>query len=217
VRFEDYTADFICRSLGLEQFVDPGWGKSEATAIRIVLKPSFHPEVVITITRIGTDVFVSTIAARNRIWGPPFPQTTDSDADHSSAQWEVFSPLVEAFDAEFIEAKIERRSICLDGMGVELCFVSGPAVQQFKTHVSGSKSADELVARGTQLAWGICRSPRVKNALPNAAAYVGLRIPQVQLGEPEPKKRVGIMLLGTPDAKEGLAEAVQNRDKHRKE
>jgi len=61
MRLEDYTADAICQSMGL-RFIEHSWAQAETPTLRVVLTPSFHPELCITLSRTADAVRLSVVA-----------------------------------------------------------------------------------------------------------------------------------------------------------
>src|SRR5580698_449531 len=195
---KDYTADSICRAVGLGQFIDCTWSKTETAAIRIVGKPSFHPEVVITLTKIKSDVLISIVAAKSQFWST-YPQPIELFADQFSSDDLTFSQFFQQFDAASAEAKRPNKSICLDGMGIEACSVLNSKIERFEAHVAVNKSAYEFTARLVKYAWELCGIMEVKNGLSHVAGYVGLIFPELQLVNSPSKPRVRVLVLGTPE------------------
>jgi len=216
MNLKDYNADSICQAVGLGQFVDLTWSSSETAAIRAVLTPSFHPEVVITLTKNKSQVQISVTAPSLQIWSLDFPKPTRSAIDQTSSDESTFSRFVQGFDAAASEAKKPKSHGYLDGVGIEACYISDSKIDQFKAHVTRYEASGRFVVQLTKYAWESCNRPEVKNALAKVAGYVDLKIPPVQVSESPLIERTGILILGTPEEKNNLSKALENHSKRGK-
>jgi hypothetical protein len=61
----------ICRSVGIETFVPEASGSLEV--LRLLFIPSFHPEVVITVTRNSSDIEISVASPKTQLWLEKLP------------------------------------------------------------------------------------------------------------------------------------------------
>ena len=71
MQLEQYTADAICRSMGLDAFAPSG-----PSCVRVVLRPSFHPEVCVTVaeTAGSARARMSVVALTEMLWRQHAPR-----------------------------------------------------------------------------------------------------------------------------------------------
>jgi len=200
--FEQYTADAICQSMGLDGFVETGW---TVPTLRLLLKPSFHPEVCVTLHGAPEASRLSVVALTERLWGQPSLRRLPELQEETTVPTPAFDRACESFAATLGACRKRDRAVYLDGMGVECCFVRDGELQQFAEHAfrpGVSRFVSELV----RLAWEPCREPRVRNALAECASYVGAEYPR----DPEPVAPLvsGLLVLGTPEARADFFELL---------
>ena len=212
MNYEDYNSDSICRSIGLKQFIDEVWPANHTETIRVVFKPAFHPEAVLTITKAESSVLLSVVVANMRIWSLSFPQPIKSYSEQARLDELAFSRITQSFDSALEESKEPQESICLDGMGFDACRAKKSGIEKFSAHVSAFKSAGQFASKITKLAWDVCVCPEIKNGLSDVARYTGLSLPKIQVSNSPLKPHAGILVLGNPEEKEILSKAIK---KHR--
>ncbi|KYF50419.1 hypothetical protein BE04_26595 [Sorangium cellulosum] len=76
---ERYTADAICNAMGLPAFIDPGLS---LPALRLLLMPSFDPEVCITLTGAAGDERLSVVALTESLWQQAAPRRLSVWREH---------------------------------------------------------------------------------------------------------------------------------------
>jgi hypothetical protein len=192
LQLEQYTADAICQAMGLVRFVDPGWADP---TIRILLMPSFHPEVCITWSR-PQRCEISVVALTEHLWEKPFPVRIPDVRETVYGPKEDFDDLRSAF----VSASAKPRGgACIDGMGGEFCLAEGGRILRFKEHVYRSEIT-AMVAMMIHVSWESCRDPRIRNAIGLCAQYVDVMYPSEEA--PPSPRTANIMVLGTPEARE---------------
>jgi hypothetical protein len=194
VELAQYTADAICRSMGLEAFVPEG-----LPCVRILLKPSFHPEVCVTVTEAAdpTRARLSVIALTEMLWRQPVPSRLTELREELGVPAEVLAEAAAGFAAAFADRSRDERRVCLDGMGVDCCRLALERVEQFAEHVY-RPAVSGFVGRLVWRAWGACQVPGVRNALAECARYLGAEYPRQPDAKRPPARR--ILVLGTPEA-----------------
>jgi hypothetical protein len=193
---QGYTADSICRELGLSAFVESSWGQSELRVCRIVLSPAFHAELVVTLTESPPSLTLSVAAAEESIRGGLHSGPAAVHREECSLPANRLHEIVEAF--RFAQANVAQEShLYLDGMGAECCLISRHEQRRFK-HNALRSTVRCLVASVLELAWRTCRTVKVKNRLAEVAKYAGLDYPL----EEEPPAAVVTKLLVLGEAAE---------------
>src|SRR6478752_6232784 len=104
MRLENYTSELICKAVGLKGFVEDAWRVGEAPNIRVVLTPSFHPEIVITLN--GTDALwrLNVLSAKEQVWHLEMTRPVGVFDGEALISAEAFSEVKEAFHAAYKES-----------------------------------------------------------------------------------------------------------------
>lgn len=204
MRTGEYTAEAICKCMGLPSFEDDPSCVGAVEALRLLLKPSFHPEVCLTF--VGGKVFV--VCARSMIWHQfePSPMLTDRAEGVISA--EVFTKLASSM------APISHTGgvpgIVIDGMPSELLhFQQGRVALRVEGNAGGKDDYSAFVALAIVAAWECISSPHCRNALAEVAKYVNKSLPREQ-GSPR-KPTIETMVLGPKEDREQLLEALRRQ------
>jgi hypothetical protein len=206
MKLEEYTADAICHAVNLSGFVEPAWAEREHPTLRIVLTPSFHPEVCITISRAESGASISVIVLAERFWiiGPAAGIVTNRE--ETSVQMNTFEEWLKLFNTARTYVEEGRKCLCIDGMSLECCLISRVCSQRFKAHVYQLQDG-VLLAGVLDFAWRNCKNPRVRNGLSDAACYLGLKFPIQEIPPDPPTSRIAV--LGTPEARKEYFEMLQ--------
>lgn len=211
MRPEDYTADAICRAMSLPCFVENPWTQSDSPTLRVVLTPSFHPELCITFSRSVDSTSLSVVALAVQYWSQHAELYLPSHCDEAHPSLNAFDETVALFRAAHAAFDPDRRYVCIDGMGLETCLVSRAGTQRLSTHVSEQTDTGRLVVRLIDLAWNGCRHPQVRNVLAQAARYLGVEYP---LQDVPPAPRVTrLAVLGTAEERHDYLEMLRRRKK----
>lgn len=205
MRTDEYTAEAICKCMGIPSFeADPACTNA-TEAIRLLLKPSFHPEVCLTFVN-GK---VSVVCARFMIWRQfePSPMVTDraEGAVPAAAFTELRSSMVPVSRPGAVPG------IIIDGMPSELLhFQQGSVVLRVGGNAGGKGDFSAFVTLAIVAAWEHISSSYCRNALAAAAEYVGKSLPREQ--ESPRKPTIETMVLGPKEDREQLLQALR---KHR--
>ncbi len=203
MKLEDYTPDNICVALGVGEFA-PQWRRGlPPRQLRVLLTPSRHAEVCITISEIDeAPLSVSVASAREQIWASSFGGGADTALVASSVSFEE------------IEVALRgalpigpQGGIAIDGMQVHIAYRSLSATVHSSCNPASRESLAAFVAAIIRRTWEACDNVRVRNALANAARYVDLALP-VEDVEPEPA-RTTIAIIGSPQERAELLDAVR--------
>jgi len=124
MRLEDYTADAICRAMDLAGFIEESWMQSESPTLRVVLKPSFHPELCVTVGRCSDAAMLSAVALIESFWLQGSDAYLPRESEQVSLPVSVFDEVVALFSTAHNSFDPKRSYVCADGMGSESCLVS---------------------------------------------------------------------------------------------
>ena len=197
-----YTTEAICASMGLPSFEkDPACTRA-TQALRLLLKPSFHPEICLTFA----DGNVSVISARAMIWHQFEPAPVLTDRAEGIVPAEVFERLFAPMASVAKSGAV--RGIMIDGMPTELSlFRDGAVTLRTGGNVGKQGEYSTLVRLAISTAWDCISNPFCRNSLSDAAEYVGQKLPR----EFEPARRptIGTMVLGPEQDRAELLEALR--------
>ncbi|MGL4422165.1 MAG: hypothetical protein ACRCZF_15965, partial [Gemmataceae bacterium] len=110
VQVSNYTADAICRSMGLD-----GFEPASTPCIRVLLKPSFHPEVCITLGD-ATDApgaLLSVVALTERLWPQLIPRRLFDLREDVCLPPEMFAVAAARFAAAFADRNLQGHRVTL--------------------------------------------------------------------------------------------------------
>ena len=199
-----YTADAICKAMGLPAFErDPACTEA-VEAVRVLLRPSFHPEICLTFE--GSQV--SVICAREMIWrqlGPPPMPTHRAKAGLPVG---TFDALLTSLAPVAHRGTTTVPGITIDGMPTELLyFRAGKLV--LKVGGNGGRDDDfsAFLALAVVTAWQCISSDQCRNSLAEAAGYLGKSLPrQTELPR---KPIVETLVLGSEEDRAQVLEALR--------
>ena len=207
----NYTSEKICRALGLGGFAND-WQLAEADeCIRVLLTPSFHREVCISVLCKAGKLSVSVVAAVSQIWLQdwPVPQLTPVEQEtglFSASQFTRLSSLLN-LAAEPHQA---ARFVVIDGMQAHTVLrANREGKLNLHQNVAGDARYGSFVAETIEHAHSVIGSPGIRNALADAGRYVGLRIPLEVV--PPAKGVVHTLVLGSQEETAQLLEALRQQ------
>ena len=199
-----YTADAICKSMGLPSFeLDPAC-TGAAEGIRLLLKPSFHPEICLTFA----DDHVSVVCAREMIWRQVEPSPMFTYRSEAALPAGAFETLLTSLVPMSRSDSKAVPGITIDGMPTELLhFRSGALV--LKVGGNGGRKGDfsAFVALAIDTAWQCSSNSHCRNSLAEAAEYVGSILPR-EADLPR-KPVVQTMVLGPDEDRAQVLEALR--------
>jgi hypothetical protein len=212
MRHEDYTSDTICRAMGLSGFVENSWTESEQPFLRVVLTPSFHPEVCITVAPGANVASLSVVALVDQLWARKADVRSSCDDERVDVTPSAFEEVVGLFQAAHAAFNPNRKFVYIDGMRSESCLVSRAHTRRIRAHVSEQQATDKFVARLVEIAWSGCKHPRVRNALAGAAIYLGIKYSLDPL--PERKPVTHLAVFGSPEDRRDFLEMLKKQKKN---
>jgi hypothetical protein len=197
--------------MNLSGFVEPSWMQHETPTLRVVLKPSFHPELCITVGSTANAAMLSVVALAEQFWARRGEVYLPSDREQVQLSASVFEEVLALFDEAHRALDPYRRHVFCDGMGSEACLVSRAGTRRLIAHVSAQRAADRFIARLIELAWSDCHQPRVLNALAQAAWYLNVKYPLRDVPPVPPVTRLAI--LGTAQDRHEYFEMLRRHKK----
>lgn len=194
----NYTSENIVRALGLEGFANDHELALADESIRLLLLPSFHGEICLSFVKRGSECKLSVVVAREQIWlqSWPIPKPVATAATDEPVAQELFHKIASAL--RLVGDSKPLGVVILDGMRVHAVLRSNQQCQlNINENVGERLGYSEFVAFALTEAWQAVALPVVRNALRNAAEYVGIEL----LEEPEPAEKVMVrtVVLGPED------------------
>lgn len=198
-----YTADAICQCMGLLSFDGDLELASASEAVRLLLKPSFHPEVCITIA----DAQVSVVSARSMIWRMFEPAPVLTDRAQASLSSEAFDSLLRQMQP--VKQANGVPGIVIDGMPTDLLHIkTGKIVLRVGGNAGGRRGDfSAFVSAVIRAVWDLISNVHCRNALADTAGYVGESLPR--LDEPPRKPTVATVVLGPAEERAELLAALK--------
>lgn len=207
----NYTSENICRALGLGGFAND-WQLAESDeCIRVLLKPSFHREVCISVLSKEAKVSVVVIAALSQIWlqDSPIPQLTKVEQDDGIFSGLQFSQLASLLKSA-AEPKQQAGFFVIDGMPAHTVLRADREGKLcIDKNVGSEASYKSFIAEVITQAHSAIGSLSIRNALADAGNYVGLRIPSEVL--PPAKDTVRTLVFGEAEQTAQLLEALRKQ------
>ena len=190
--------------MGMSSFEEDAACKSAVEAIRLLLKPSFHPEVCLTFT----DGTVSVVCARSMIWHQFEPSPVFTDRAKGSIPLSRFADLASCLVPVARPGAVP--GIIIDGMPSDLLhYQNGSVALKVGGNASGRGDFSSFVALAIATAWESISNPYCRNSLAEAAEYVGKSLPRAVA--PPRKPTIETLVLGPQEEREELLEALRRR------
>ncbi len=207
----NYTSENICRALGLGGFAND-WQLAEAEeCIRVLLTPSFHREVCISVLRQGGKVSLSVVVAVSQIWLQEWavPHLTQVEQEAGTLSETQFTRLLSLLNMA-AEPKQASQVVILDGMQAHAVHRADRAAKlNLNQNVGCEESYQSFVAEAIRLSHRALANPRIRNALADSGTYAGLRLPAED--EPPAKEFVRTLVLGGKEETAQLLEALRKQ------
>jgi len=191
-------------AMGVGPFVNKSWYQHDVPTVRVLLQPSFHDDIRITIEPCKTGCAVKIAVKHGRT-------QTRHTAECPAVSLDEGTLSVEARDRLIVSLRnydelAAPRWVLLDGILVNACACSGT---MSLIHVFGSASVEKLNALFFDFLaqiWRCCRKSRVRNAISDAGIYIGLDLPEDDETLEKPFSRV--LVLGTPEDRDELRRTI---------
>ncbi len=185
--------------MGIPHFADAGDLAGADAAMRIVLRPSFTPEICITL--ISNSAKASTLY--EMLWHQPFPCTLPSIHQDYPLTEDFKLHLSSLLQAAVHEINHQSRPVIVcDGMSFDAAWHSGATLKQVSTHVAGPEVV-RFIRTLIQFTYDAVNHNVLRNNLANCGMYVNLRLPIAKtLFRSSDKMNIGV--FGTPDDRDDL-------------
>ena len=207
---QDYTPDVISRSLGLSQF-QTTWTKGlPREELKILLCPSFHPELCLIFTAAESKTNVRVVCATSRIWTLQKPGPVLAAIDEGNFSEPTLAEMELAFRQAL--AQWGNRGLTIDGMSVHIAWrhVTARLVVE-GANPSSRDALGKFVSTAIKRTFDAITLSPCRDGLALAAGYVGLDLP---LSEPTtPKTQVAT--FGTNEERAQLLAAMSKISRER--
>lgn len=197
-----YTAEAICVCLGLSSFANDPACTHAKRSVRILLTPSFDPEICMTFS----DDKLEVVSGRAMIWHQFEPAPMPTDRAEQVIPPEFLTELLEHVEAMDVSNK--DGWVMIDGMSADVLAYREGTVRfnaGRQSCLRGDTSA--LVRLAIRLAWTSISHPHCRNALSAAGKYVSEDLP-VEV-EPPRKPAITTLVLGPAEDRAELLAAIQ--------
>lgn len=201
MRLEDYTNDNICTALGIGPFHPIG----AEPVIRLLLKPSFHPETCITLE--PRRLYLA--ALETLLWHQESPRHMQGYTETIEPAEGVFGEMRALFEQAADENGGDTKKwITVDGMPVSAVLVDGKYHRVFHGNPHDNKQTD-FVARMIRFAHTAAETAYLRNRIAWCGWYVGEKFAE----EPEAyRPQVSrMMVLGEAEARAEYFEMLRNK------
>jgi hypothetical protein len=201
----EYTADAICRALGLPALQESG----ASWCARLLLKPSFDPELCITFAKRDDGCVAEVRASHEHLWALHGWR----GVQERFALEEVAAPceIVEQLLDEPSVPQDYERTITIDGMPTELVVRRPSKVFSRTVEASSDPILRQTLPVLLTALHSAARDPACLLSISRVARYVGTRLSApVPLAEPT---TLSIAVLGDPSDRSELRAALLARQK----
>lgn len=197
-----YSPAYICSQLGQPGLHNAPHYEEADSALRVLLNPGHHAQVLITLTRTGEKARGEIVCARDSVYADPDYCGKRGDLprvlwNHLEIETEFLEEMLNRFQAFVGENVPPRSTICVDGMQY-FCLLKRPGLQL--TLEGGAHNGPErILVPLLEGCYHRCRSAFVQNRMVDAARCVHRDLPRV---EESRKKYVQLMVLGDDQSRE---------------
>jgi len=216
MRIEDYTPDAICMALEGRKFRDDELFGQNESVLRLLLRPSFDPEVCITLGSGLTEDWLELCTFHEMFWHK-------ASAADRPAVFKVRVAIVRGSldncTRDFVEAHrlLEETSpknwMVLDGMPVSaICSVAG-SVLELDLNVGARDEFHSFVANILNQLFPLIPPGPCRNSIVRAGRYVDLRLPIDTLPKIEAGTR--LLILGEEKGKREVTDALDREVQRR--
>lgn len=212
----NYTSENICHAMGMDGFANDSHLAKAEESIRILLMPSFAPEVCITFAKFEAVVTVRVETPREQIWRQdwPTPQKTLTDVATGTSSAVEYDRLLQLFECAN-NPPLGLRVVILDGMPSHCIHrKAGERVFDIQKNPSTEGPLGAFIGAVIAAGWEAISDPWVRNALREAGAYVGIQLERQEV--PTDKPLVRTMILGDHEDAPAILEALQKYHGHPK-
>lgn len=213
MRTEDYTPDAICGTLGIGAFDEPFSQGRPNKFFRLLLCPSFAPELSITLAellpvrgqgRAAKKAVLSIAASRTQIWQMAAPGLVTVDR----AEYEIDALTRQDVELKFRAAlAMPTKSVVIaDGMPTHAIWRGFASSILVSDNPARGSAFGQFVAEILNIAFSVSEDMRSRNAVAVAGRYVGLDLP-FEEGATS-KQSAQLTVIGVPDEQNELLAAI---------
>lgn len=191
---KEYTDDAVCFAMGLGQLIPTIPGE----VVRLVCRPSFHPEVCVTLT----PKEIVAVALHSILWPEPVLARMPEVSERATLSAGEFESIRAAFDHALAESTRPPKWVVCDGMGVSAVRVRADRIERYSGHAVNEEEMhfvksvlslallkSESVELRNRISWcGRYLYPRDDSAFPIAA--------EPSLPQPHVSR---LLVMGTPE------------------
>jgi hypothetical protein len=201
MRHQAYTDDAICSAMGLGPFKQV----DAQPQIRLMLRPSFHPEVFIALE----PTKLRAVGLLSMLWRQEFPCRIPDFSETVDSSEHMFHEIAALFRVAFDEYNRtdQRKYITLDGMPVSALLIEGGITHEIHSHPRNEIS--RFVGALIRHAHALTQSVHLRNRIAECSRYNGEEIPIEP--EPPPRNMTNIVVLGDPDARAEFFDLLKNK------
>jgi hypothetical protein len=176
---KDYATENICKAMGLVGFSNDPTFEDHQAVIRLVLMPSFHPELCITLTANEREAILSTIALTNQFDRRPDP----------TRSLPIYSEKIEVSRSEFEKLFATARALAhnqqlsetsrgLDGMSFSCLIKDRDKVWLFEDiYLAQGQALVSFVGAVLLSVYENVQKPECRNAIAQVGYYVSRELP----------------------------------------
>jgi hypothetical protein len=204
MKTDAYTPDAICRSLGIGPFNETWTRGRPLSQFRLLLCPSFDPEVFLSVEEVNGKLFASVNIARTHIWRLSQPGTVTCDRATTELVNLTFNDLEQEFRSAL--ADNAQAVVVIDGMRMHAVLHMYSRVIQIDDNPGTGSALGRFVATLIDRVYTATENVRCRNGLARAGRYVGLKLamePEAELPEV-----TTMVVLGTAEEQEDMLSAL---------
>ena len=211
---KEYHLENICRCLGLPGFdSDPALAAADR-AVRLLLLPSFDPEVCITISETAGNITVAIIAARSMIWHKLELGYVLTHQNQFGMDDHLARPLLDDLRTATENHK-EGQFFVIDGMPTHgVFFEKGQKARSFESNLGMPDELSHCTGRMVTMLRDQANVVPCKNALARLGKYLGLDLPEIK-PDTDGKATVSTLVLGPAEERAELMQALRHVTKNR--
>lgn len=169
------TPDETCQALGLESFGAPYAARAPRQQMRLLLEPSFHPELCLEFVERDGALRVTAACAAASLYAIEGGDALEISAGEGRAKGASLAALELDFRRALGEP--DPRTTGRDGVRVSVfwrSFDSRLIVE--RANPTSDSALGGFVARAAALAWGAVAQPACRESLDRAGGYLGLSL-----------------------------------------
>ncbi|MBE7464846.1 MAG: hypothetical protein HS116_15330 [Planctomycetes bacterium] len=202
-----YSSDFICKNLGLGCFDNTEEARIARFYVRMLFKPSWHPESCVTIsTQNDQTILRYAYFEGESLWHSKGIRTPLAFTEQHILPSSPIDGLLSITAEASSHAVDVSRGVTLDGMGCCFLWKHHSQVMQNETNVGSPGFWRDWACAVLQVCWDAVQNPHAKQVVAATASYVGLEFNPATL--PPVKPRTHVLLLGAEEERQNLLDSI---------